>query len=346
VNRFPNSGSDLKYLIDWIMNKKKVYLLVACVAIATNMWAQTLGPTVFATTGSTAKVDGVQLDWTVGETSTATFTSENGGTILTQGLHQPERQVWPMDAITFSGKVFLQGAYSASAGTMTNALNSSGILQAKAAAQPYKAGNFTYSGTEKVGDGFFAAHPDIVDWVLVELRDATLPAVVRATRAAFVKQNGTLVDVDGTTAGVIFSGVTAGNYYVAIRHRNHLGIRSAAPVGFSNGAGTYDFTTAANSSFKSQGYPSTVNRDGVWLMRGGNANSNGNVKYNGPENDQDRILNFKLGGLLSAVLTDEYATEDVNMDGVVKMNGPDNDQNFLLNLVLGGLLSTIYSEQL
>jgi len=84
----------------------------------------------------------------------------------------------------------------------------------------------------------------------------------------------------------------------------------------------------------------------IWAMRGGNANSDNTTKNNGPDNDQNQVLNLKLVGSLSTILNNQYAAEDVNMDGMVKANGPDNDQNFLLNIVLSGLLSAIFNEQL
>ena len=68
--------------------------------------------------------------------------------------------------------------------------------------------------------------PDIVDWVLVELRTGTAAGTKVATRAAFLKSDGTIVDTDGTSP-VQFTGLSAGNYYIVIRHRNHLAIMSA-----------------------------------------------------------------------------------------------------------------------
>ena len=72
---------------------------------------------------------------------------------------------------------------------------------------------------------------------------------------------------------------------------------------------------------------------------------NGNVKYNGPANDQNQILNVRLGGSLSTILSNVYQAEDVNMDRNVKWNGPNNDQNFLLNIILKGFLSTVINQQ-
>ncbi|MEO6838970.1 MAG: hypothetical protein ABI185_11335, partial [Ginsengibacter sp.] len=152
--------------------------------------------------------------------------------------------------ITFSGKVFLQGAYNTTTNLMNNSLNSLGILQTNASSQPYNNTVFNYSGTENVPSGFFAAHPDIVDWVLLELRDAASPDNVIATRSAFVKEDGTLVETDGTNPEIIFNDVPFGNYYVAIHHRNHLGIRSSVTIDFTGGSGSYDFTTAANKAYQ------------------------------------------------------------------------------------------------
>ena len=84
----------------------------------------------------------------------------------------------------------------------------------------------------------------------------------------------------------------------------------------------------------------------VWAMRGGNANGNNNLRYSGPQNDLDQIQNTGLSGLLSMIITNTYAAEDVNMDGHIKANGPSNDQNFLLNTLFNGFLGLVYVAQL
>ena len=74
--------------------------------------------------------------------------------------------------------------------------------------------------------------PDIVDWVLIELRTGTASGTKVGTRAAFLKSDGTIVDIDGTSP-VRFAGLTEGNYYVVVRHRNHLAIMSANAIPLS-----------------------------------------------------------------------------------------------------------------
>jgi hypothetical protein len=247
--------------------------------------------------------------------------------------------------VTFSGKVLLQGAYNTATGKMNNDLNALGILQASAIRQPYSAAAFGYTGTEAVGAGFFAAHPAIVDWVLIELRNPNAPASIVARRAAFVTQDGAIVETDGSKAQITFAGVAPGWYHVVVRHRNHLSIRTVEAVDFSSGAGSYDFTTANFKSFKNQPYPSTVQVGTVWCMRGGNAVASTVVKYSGTGSAYNQILFTRLGGSFSRVLNNVYVPEDVNMNGTVKWNGPANEQDFLLNKVLSGSASAQLVEQ-
>jgi len=68
----------------------------------------------------------------------------------------------------------------------------------------------------------------IVDWVFVTLRDSTDPTVVIAAQSALLQRDGDVVDPDGSTS-LEFS-VPQSSYYIAITHRNHLGILSADPV--------------------------------------------------------------------------------------------------------------------
>ncbi|TDH29075.1 hypothetical protein EXU57_03115 [Segetibacter sp. 3557_3] len=248
--------------------------------------------------------------------------------------------------ITFSGRVFLQGAYNQASGLMINFLNHRGILQSKAATQPYSNAPFYYPGSESVSPGFFEAHNGIIDWVLLEIRDAVSPSTIVARKAVFLTQNGMLVDLDGMSTKISLTGLTPAKYYISVRHRNHLAIRSSSLVDFSSGTGDYDFTTSPGKSYQAQPYASTVQINSVHAMRAGDANANGNVRYSGPANDQNHLLNVKLGGSLSLVLTNVYSPEDMNMDGTITYNGPGNDQNFLLNIIFSGFLGTMYVEQL
>ncbi len=229
-------------------------------------------------------------------------------------------------------KVFLQGAYSG--GVMTTTLNTLGLIPTTY--QPYSVNPFNYSGGEKVT----AIPVNVTDWILVELRNAPAPAPPLASRAGFLLKDGTITDLDGVSP-LRFKGMIAGSYYIAVRHRNHLGIRTAANQAFAIEANTaYDFTTLQSSAFQNGAINTNAAMaavsGGKFALWAGNASSNNNVKYSGPGNDQTIILNTALTGNPNFVLGSVYHNADLNMNGTVRFSGPNNEQNYLLNTILGG----------
>jgi hypothetical protein len=121
-------------------------------------------------------------------------------------------------------KVFLEGAYSGS-GQMTTLLNSYNYLPEE---QPYGSSPWNYDGVEKVTNSFYSNNPNIVDWVIVELRTGSAASSTIARRAGLLNKFGKVVGLDGLSPLRI--GLPQGNYYVVIRHRNHLDIMSSNPV--------------------------------------------------------------------------------------------------------------------
>ena len=70
---------------------------------------------------------------------------------------------------------------------------------------------------------------NVVDWVLVELRDKTTNTIIVDSRSAFILKTGEIVDIDGTS-DLQFYTATSGQYFVVIKHRNHLSIMSSGLV--------------------------------------------------------------------------------------------------------------------
>ena len=131
-------------------------------------------------------------------------------------------------------KTFLQGNYDAILGSMTDDLRSNSLVPST---EPYSLSmsptalalmqnaNATVGAPELTVTGTDA----VVDWVLLEIRDAANPATILASKAALLQRDGDVVDVDGVSA-VEFSGINAGTYHVAVKHRNHLGVMTQTPV--------------------------------------------------------------------------------------------------------------------
>lgn len=240
-----------------------------------------------------------------------------------------------MYPLQVSAKTFLQGAYEPADGWMRDRLRVLGLVPPT---EPYTG----MPGFQHLGRGgaetaapsvWNATGPDApVDWVFVELRHPTNSIEVLETRAALIQRDGDVVDVDGQSP-LRFIGRPAANYHLSIRHRNHLGIRTALPLNLSHIPTTYDFTTNAGQALDGTQAPLGA---GAWGMIGGNADSNVAVRYSGPGSDQDAILNGCLGGNKLLILNNLYSNCDLNMNGVVRYSGPANEPNFLLNAVLGG----------
>ncbi len=228
-------------------------------------------------------------------------------------------------------KAFLQGPYSGSA--MLTGLNTAGIIPL---AQPYSGAPWSYAGTEAVA----SIPAGVVDWVLVELRSGTAAATKVATRAAFIKSNGSVVDLDGTST-VGFAGVPAGSYYIVLRHRNHLAVMSAASVALTTASALYDFTTGSDKYYGGDAREVTTGVYGLWA---GDVTANGIVKYSGSSNDRSPILT-RIGGSDLTLTVNGYYPEDVNMNGQVKYSGSSNDRSVILLSVGGSDLTATRSTK-
>ncbi len=287
---------------------KKIFTVVCALAYST-IHAQSLSPTVIATAGDYSTGTGVSLSWTLGEIATETF--NNGGYILTQGFQQPLEGI-AISGINLDLLVFLEGPFSTS--EMSTSLNSAGVIPLL---QPYNTAPWNYSGSEVVS---VIPNPDIVDWVLIELRDAAsagtaTPATRIARQAAFLLKDGLVVGTDGSSI-LQFNNSFSQQLFVIIWHRNHLGIMSANGVIASGGTYAYDFSTSESKVFGGNaGYKNISG--GVWGMVAGDSNHDGLIDLS----DKTQWANFagKKG----------YIDTDFSMDAQV--NNPDKDDLMLSN---------------
>jgi len=139
--------------------------------------------------------------------------------------------------------------------------------------QPYNGLPWDYSGTEMV-----SAIPDtsIVDWILVEFRDASEVTNASGTtriyrQAAFLKKDGYVVSMDGSS-DLSISGEVSNNLFTVLYHQNHVGIISANPLTGAEGIYMYDFTTGAGQAYN--GGQKEI-ATGIWGMIAGDADASG-----------------------------------------------------------------------
>ncbi len=119
----------------------------------------------------------------------------------------------PPTSISVSPKLYLQGALSGS--SMHTDLVDNEILPTQ---EPYGIDNKLITRT-LVG---------IVDWVVVEIRDGQDNTNILARQTALLKPDGRVVDTNGFSP--LSFALSPGNYFVAVRHRNHLGIMTATAI--------------------------------------------------------------------------------------------------------------------
>jgi hypothetical protein len=244
---------------------------IACIlsmAIYCCVQSQSLSPTVISSSGGYFTGTSLSLSWTLGEIATETFS--NGGCILTQGFQQPYGIV--ISGINLDLLVYLEGPFSGS--EMGTSLNFSGVIPLS---HPYNSDPWNYSGTESV---LSIPNPDVVDWVLIELRDATnaasaTPSTRIARQAAFILKDGSVVGTDGSSI-LQFNNSFTQQLFAVVWHRNHLGIMTANGVTASGGIYAYDFTVSESQVHGgSNGYSSL--QGGVWGMAAGDGNNDGIV---------------------------------------------------------------------
>ena len=69
---------------------------------------------------------------------------------------------------------------------------------------------------------------EVVDWVLVQLRDKNDESIILQSQSAFVLEDGSVVELDGSSP-VSFA-FPADSYYISVKHRNHLAVMSNTPI--------------------------------------------------------------------------------------------------------------------
>jgi hypothetical protein len=148
--------------------------------------------------------------------------------------------------------------------------------------------------------------------VLIELRTGTGASTKVATRAAFIKQNGYIIDTSGLVS-LKFSSIYIGNYYVIVRHRSHIAVMSASTVSLTATSTLYDFTTGTIKYFGNDAKLLSV---GTYGMYAGD--------YSGDEFvDSDDFIGPDNEMFLSG-----YRRADLDMNGFIDSDDfihPDNN---------------------
>jgi hypothetical protein len=228
----------------------------------------------------------------------------SGTTVVSNDVLFPQNSITDLiisEGVGVKAKIFLEGPYNAANHNMNNSFNDIIPLTS-----PYSVDARTASNKPST----------IVDWVLVELRDHTTPSKVIASRSAYLNSDGNLID-ENTTPGISIA-APSGDYYIAIKHRNHLAVMSANKVALPN-ITTYDFTTSDTSYFGTNGAKLLeTSPSNVWGMIAGDGTGNGGVSIDDC-NLVWRVENGTIG----------YKNGDYNLNGGVSID--DRNQYWRIN---------------
>ena len=226
-------------------------------------------------------------------------------------------------SISLNIKVYLEGPFNGI--NMNTDLNDLDLIPLL---QPYSSNPWNYSGTEEV---ISIPGINLVDWVLIELRDApnavsANPTTIVAQKACFVKSNGRLAGIDGSL-DLKFNLSISDSLFVIVYHRDHLGIMSSFGLKESGGIYSWDFSTSENKVFGGNlGYKEIA--PGIWGMVGGDANADGEID----ELDRTEGWNDVAGNA-------GYVGEDFSLDA--QINNTDKNDIWLPNTGFGSQVSDL-----
>jgi len=215
-----------------------------------------------------------------------------------------------IEGFELNTKIFLEGNYNTNTESMSNALQDDNLLPLT---QPYDTAPWNHTGTESVSNTNNFPN-NTVDWVLVEMRSGT-PVVsgnsgtdAVETKAALLLTNGEIVSTTGDP--LIFENLTSGeDYYLLVRHRNHLDVISANSIE-ANNTMNYDFTTDITQAFGS--LQQVEMEDGTVALYAGDYEPDGVI-----QNSDNDVWEE------DPAILDTYNLTDGTLDGVVQLTDQD-----------------------
>ena len=234
------------------------------------------------------------------------------------------------NSISLSSKAFLQGAYDSRLGLMNNALLMANLLPDT---QPYAAAPFHYAGKESLSANVktLTGGDAPVDWVLLELRSANDSSKVLASKAVILQRDGDMIDANTGATQLAFKGIGSGDYYISLRHRNHLGIMTAKPISLNASNKLVDFSLMPTTV---KGEHTRYVYNNVAMLWAGDINGSNTIESSGADNDVNYILASILTDPANADASSNYILRgyqatDLNLDGITLFTGPNNDLNLL-----------------
>jgi len=192
-------------------------------------------------------------------------------------------------------KVYIEGYFEADNNVMRTDLAEKELIPL---AQPFNKEPFNYPGTEQVT----SVDSDIVDWLLLGVRDATDFQQILCSKAVLLKSDGTVVDTEGNPI-INFDCVPPESYHLSVTHHNHLSVVTNGPIPMDGETTTYDFTTTGSAAL---GDSQLKAINSTFVMHSGDFDCNGVI------NNEDYNI-WKLNGAVLNI----YSPADADGNGII-----------------------------
>ncbi len=142
-----------------------------------------------------------------------------------------------------------------------------------------------------------SADPAIADTITIELHPAAAPHTIAAEIKTLLHTNGN---------AICKMPIAPGDYYMVIKHRNHIETWSANPIPFTGAFAGYDFTYAAAQAY---GNNLVEIEPGLWALYSGDINQDENADLLDLSTLEADISDFGFG----------YLATDLNGDANVDL---------------------------
>jgi hypothetical protein len=221
-------------------------------------------------------------------------------------------RVGEVDYVLARTKVFLQGCFQTNNDSMTTTLKDGDYIPLSS---PYSEAPRTVTSIPS----------GAIDWILVQLRSVYNGAVV-SQQSFFLMADGDIAEPDGSTLQIGLPNAASGNFYLVMRHRNHLAAMSSSAQALGkNGTSLYDFSTSSIKYYGSGG--ATLLNENVYGLWSGDINQDGQVTTT----DYTFWYNSARAGEYG------FKTADLNGDGQVTTS----DYTIWYNVARAGASSTV-----
>lgn len=281
--------------------------------------SQTTG-TINATPGCTTLTIDVINNMAPGSLATIKFRRHNFAICLTPTSSYSTTVATPTSCFYLDSNAFLEAAFH----TSDWDLNTCEILMANSTTLPTTSPHSYNLNTCANGNSFpwMGLLPDTpIDWIFVELRNKNdnSSSGIECTRHALLNTDGSIFSINsppGTNLPVAFHGINPDEYFVVIRHRNHLDVISDNSVDFQNNSTTIcSFSNGSNAQNFQLDVTYTPPITGpcigtnIWYMKSGDVN---NDHYINASDRSDINNNYGLVGysLWDCIFNDEVDIAD------------------------------------